>query len=169
MKTIHSTRFLGPCIAFLLTASPTLRAQTFVYPAQGQSPEQQRQDEFECHTWAVEQSGFDPISPSQPTTAPPPREAPQGGLLQGGARGAAGGAAVGAVGGAIGGRPGRGAAIGAAVGGLIGSMQRQDQRSQQQQAQANSQAEQQTIQAQGRDAYERARTTCLTGRGYTVQ
>jgi hypothetical protein len=32
----------------------------FVYPANGQSPEQQAQDKYECHKWAVGQSGFDP-------------------------------------------------------------------------------------------------------------
>ena len=31
-------------------------AQSFVYPAKGQSPEQQKKDEGECHVWAVQQS-----------------------------------------------------------------------------------------------------------------
>ncbi|MDF3931942.1 DUF6515 family protein [Pseudomonas citronellolis] len=30
------------------------------YPAYGQSPQQQAQDHYQCHTWAVGQSGFDP-------------------------------------------------------------------------------------------------------------
>ncbi len=33
----------------------------FVYPAQGQSAEQQATDEYECHRWAVVQSGFNPV------------------------------------------------------------------------------------------------------------
>lgn len=32
----------------------------FAYPRHGQGPEQQRQDEFECHRWAASQTGFDP-------------------------------------------------------------------------------------------------------------
>lgn len=32
----------------------------FVYPAQGQSAELQATDEYECHRWAVSQTGFDP-------------------------------------------------------------------------------------------------------------
>ncbi len=36
--------------------------QTFVYPRQNQSAEQQASDEFECHQWAVKQSGFDPTA-----------------------------------------------------------------------------------------------------------
>ena len=31
-----------------------------VYPARGQSAEQQRSDEYECHGWAVDRAGFDP-------------------------------------------------------------------------------------------------------------
>ncbi len=33
----------------------------FVYPSQGQSAETQATDEYECHRWAVAQSGFDPV------------------------------------------------------------------------------------------------------------
>lgn len=36
--------------------------QLFIYPRQGQSAEQQRADEFECHRWATAQVGFDPSS-----------------------------------------------------------------------------------------------------------
>jgi len=32
----------------------------FVYPQQGQSPEQQSQDQYECHKWSSSQTGFDP-------------------------------------------------------------------------------------------------------------
>jgi hypothetical protein len=35
----------------------------FVYPRNGQSEAQQSQDRFECHQWAVEQTGFDPSEP----------------------------------------------------------------------------------------------------------
>jgi len=32
----------------------------FIYPQNGQSSEQQSSDQYECHQWAVGQSGFDP-------------------------------------------------------------------------------------------------------------
>lgn len=35
----------------------------FIYPKEGQSAEQRSKDEYECHRWAVEQSGFDPTQP----------------------------------------------------------------------------------------------------------
>ena len=34
--------------------------RSFVYPRQGQNAQQQAGDEYECHRWAVTQSGFDP-------------------------------------------------------------------------------------------------------------
>jgi hypothetical protein len=34
----------------------------FVYPSQDQTAEQMAQDERECNTWAVEQSGLDPAT-----------------------------------------------------------------------------------------------------------
>lgn len=35
----------------------------YVYPRQGQSPEQQTRDRRECHSWAVGQTGYDPLNP----------------------------------------------------------------------------------------------------------
>ena len=146
---------------FALAASFSLpviaQQQTFVYPAKGQSPAQQQQDEYQCHQWAVGQTGFDPVNPPpKPGQAPPP---PQGTVL----KSAAGAAIVGtAVAGATGGNRGEGAAIGAVFGGVRGAQkakQQQAQQAAQQQAQA---------QASGPVAYGRARTGCLTGRGYTI-
>jgi hypothetical protein len=34
--------------------------RSFVYPKLGQSAEKQASDEYECHRWAVDQTGFDP-------------------------------------------------------------------------------------------------------------
>ncbi|MGH9897212.1 MAG: hypothetical protein ACREA0_35495 [bacterium] len=31
-----------------------------IYPKKDQSPEQMGKDRYECHVWAVQQSGFDP-------------------------------------------------------------------------------------------------------------
>jgi len=40
--------------------APPAGDATFVYPRNGQSPEQQASDKYECHRWAVDQTGFDP-------------------------------------------------------------------------------------------------------------
>ena len=43
-----------------LFAVTDVAGQQFVYPAKGQSPEQQSRDRYECHRYAVEQTGYDP-------------------------------------------------------------------------------------------------------------
>ena len=149
---------LALSVACLLVDVPGLLAQGVIaYPAQGQSQDQQSRDRYECHMWAVQQTGFDPSQQQAMQNAPPPA-GPQTGVLQGAGRGAA----VGAVGGAIGGNAGKGAAIGAATGALIGGMRRNDQRRQQQ---ANQQSGSSVPQQSN---YNRALQTCLQGRGYTV-
>jgi len=40
-------------------------AEVYAYPKSGQSDEQQSTDRYECHKWAVAQSGFDPTRGSQ--------------------------------------------------------------------------------------------------------
>jgi OmpA family protein len=139
-------------------------ARTFIYPARGQSPQQEQFDRGQCYSWAVQQSGFDPANPQMVTAPPPAPGPPEGGLF----RGAAGGAALGAIGGAIGGNAGEGAAIGAGVGALFGVIRRARWAEEQQKQQQSHMAQQQNAMAQGHAAYNRAFSTCMTGRGYTV-
>lgn len=131
----------------------------YIYPKNGQSDEQQKKDRYECHMWAVKQTGYDPTMPQQSS-------APAGGPSGGGemVRGAGRGAALGAIGGAIGGDAGEGAAIGAGVGGLLGHMRAR--RSMQEQQQAAMQKHNAIDQQLGQ--YDQAYATCLRGRGYTV-
>ncbi len=143
-------------------------AQPYIYPSKGQSQEQQDRDKYECYNWARQQTGFDPTAPSPPPVLPrlPSKaKAPQGGLLQGGARGAA----LGAVGGAIAGDAGKGAAIGAATGAMVGGMRRADQGRSEKQQQRDVASQGGAPATQGRTNYERAQRACLEGRGYTVQ
>ncbi|MBB5425889.1 hypothetical protein QF000_002575 [Paraburkholderia atlantica] len=144
-----------------LTASLSLegiaQSRPIAYPARGQSPQQQQQDEGACYGWAKSNTGIDP---TQVANAPPPPSGPAvggGERVQGAARGAAGGAIIGA----IAGDAGKGAAIGAATGTMVGgSRARQNRRA----AAANSQA-----QTQGAmDTFNRAFAACMSGRGYTV-
>jgi hypothetical protein len=39
---------------------PLVSDELFIYPKNGQSDQQQQTDRYECHRWAVTQSGFDP-------------------------------------------------------------------------------------------------------------
>jgi hypothetical protein len=153
---------------FILLFAGSAVAQSgemYIYPAKGQDKVKQDEDRYDCHSWAVSQTGFDPSKPqaSSPNSyGNQPYRPSQPHVLKGGARGAA----LGAVGGAIAGDAGKGAAAGAAMGGLAGGFRRRDERRQQaSQQQANAQAAQQNQQI----AYNRAMAACLEGRGYTVK
>jgi len=135
-------------------------AQQFVYPAKGQTPEQQKKDEASCHQWAVGQTGFDPTKPAAPAAAAPPPPTTATGTTPGaGVRGAARGAVVGEI---VGGDAGAGAAAGAVA--ARGQSRRQNVAQQQQAAQQQKQA-----QGAQQGAYAKARAACLEGRGYTVK
>jgi hypothetical protein len=46
-----------------VSEQPATPDQLFVYPTKGQSEQQQATDRFQCHSWAVGQTGFDPSKP----------------------------------------------------------------------------------------------------------
>jgi hypothetical protein len=46
-----------------------------VFPAKGQTPEQQGKDESDCYGWAKQQTGYDPVAPPPATLARAPRSA----------------------------------------------------------------------------------------------
>ena len=85
--------------AFALPAAAQTSAP-IVYPAKGQSAEQQTKDQNECSAWAKQSTGIDPatVAATPPPAAPaePPKD-PKGERLRGAARGAAAGAVVGEV------------------------------------------------------------------------
>jgi hypothetical protein len=165
-----TSRWIVPvAIIAVLAGAQALAQQTFVYPARGQSPQQQQKDEFECYQWAAQQSGYDPSRPPPPQAAAPAPSQPAGPAPGSGAQGAVKGAVVGGLIGGIGGRGGEGAAAGAVVGGMA-ARRSSAQRQQQQQAQQQQAAQQQAAAANaaGPDAYNRARAACLNGRGYNV-
>ena len=158
MKRWPRLMIMVSLVALGTVLAGSVSAQLMIYPQRGQSPQQQQQDQGECHVWAMQQSGYNPSAPG----APPPPPPPQGG---GAVSGAAKGAAVGAVGGAIGGNAGKGAAAGAAAGAVFGTMRR-NQENRNYQAQVSAQ-QQQTAGLQAN--YNRALAACMQGRGYTVQ
>lgn len=151
--------------AVLLIAGNGVGQEAIIYPAQGQTQEQLDKDKYECYTWAKQQSGFDPMQQPQATAPPPQQQAPQGGVLRGGARGAL----VGVTAGAIAGDSRKGAQIGAATGALAGGMRRADQQRQQQRANEQYAQQQAAQYAKNRDGYNRANAACLEGRGYSVK
>jgi hypothetical protein len=150
---------------FGFAVGPAVAQELMIYPAKGQSAEQQEKDKFECYGFAKGQSGFDPMAPPTATAPPPAKEAAQGGAGRGALRGALGGAAVGY----IAGDTKKGAKIGGVGGGLVGGMRRQDQKAREKHN--REQWEQQQVQqyTANRNNYNRAYAACLEGRGYTVR
>lgn len=147
---------------------PTLaQIGMIIYPAGGQSADQQKADEAACTQWAEAQTGLrlqaGGVNVDSAAQAAQQRaaQATQGAAVAGAARGAAGGAIIGA----IAGDAGEGAAIGAiagAVGGRRAKRRAEAQAAQQGAAQAQA-ANQQAV-----DTFKRAAGVCLEGRGYTV-
>lgn len=158
-QVLPKTTFLLAVCFLVSLFSVQAGADMFVYPAKGQPPEQQKQDEYSCHQWAVQQTGFDPTK-TQTTAAPPPASNSRKPL-----KGAAGGALMGLGIGSLSGNAGKGAAIGAAVGGVAGAAS-QGKKTQQQQA---AQQQEQAYLNSQMDRYNQARRACLEGRGYSVK
>src|SRR5580693_1896554 len=160
---------LSACVApppprvVTVPAPPPMRI--FVYPAHGQSPEQTERDRYECHTWAVQQTGVDP---SRSDASPYERVVVQPSTPPG--ANAVGGAIAGAIiGGIIGGprNAGAGVILGGATGAIIGSAA--DANAQQQARATQQQINMSAAEGRARaDAYRRAIGACLQGRGYTV-
>jgi hypothetical protein len=166
-----ATLSLGACVGPQVIeepprAAPVPDTRVYVYPAAGQSEAQLERDRYECHVWAVKQTGFDPSSPQvaphqrvQVVAAPPP------------GTNAVAGAATGAFLGAVTSGPrdsGAGMLLGAVAGAIIGS--------------AADDANQRAAAASRRNAsepyydleqqagnYRRAMGACLQGRQYTIK
>ncbi len=138
-----------------LGLSSTVSAAQIVYPANGQSTEQQKMDEEECSTWAMENSGYDPSESPPATETNSDPSGPSGARL----RGAAKGALIGEIADED---TGDAAAIGAVLG---GSRERRANRKSSQQAQTTTDSSQNT----GQTTYDKARAACLEGKGYSVK
>ena len=149
---------------------PAPNTQVYAYPQQGQTPEQTDRDRYDCHEWAVKQTGFDPSAPGTPphdrvvvASGPPPGTNTAIGAVAGALLGAviAGprDAGFGAVAGGI---------TGAAIGSTGDAANAEAQRDQVRAIRAQD-ARQAAIIDQKATNYRRAISACLEGRGYTVK
>jgi hypothetical protein len=151
-------------------APASLPTQVYYYPKAGQTTEQQSRDHYECYTWAVNRTGFDPAQSSIPTDQrvrvvpmPPPGHdtatlAIAGavlGALIGGPRHAAGGALIGAAGGAI--------------AGAASDSARQESALQREESYAARDRARNTGSNASALGFRRAMSACLEGRGYSVR
>ena len=137
----------------------------FIYPAKGQSADQQQEDEHACYQWAETNTGLTLVAGQVDAEAAgkaAAKSAGQGSVAKGAATGTAAGLAIGA----IRGNAGKGAAIGAVAGSLRGvragsnAKKAAGQSGAQQAVQANQQAV---------DQFKKAASACLEARGYSVR
>jgi hypothetical protein len=147
----------------------------YVFPTEGQTPEQQSTDEASCYNWAVQNTGTDPFDlQKQAQQQLQQSEQAQQQIDQAGqgagAKGAVGGAAVGALVGEIASDDaGKGAAYGAAAGVIAGrraSRRAKDQASQEVEKQTQ-QAQQATGEQMGN--FKKAFSVCLEAKKYMVK
>jgi hypothetical protein len=165
----QAQRIIIVAVAVIALLMPsTLVAQTqqsissslkvFVYPAKGQSSQQQNMDEGECYAWAKQQTGIDTVAVAGTPTQQGGAAAGGGERLAGAATGAIGGAAIGA----IAGDAGKGAAIGAISGVMLGGRKaRQNKVAKEQQAEQ--------AKASSMQQFNKAFGVCMEARGYTVK
>ena len=178
MMTLTVAARIALVSSALALASAAVAQTLVIYPAKGQTAQQQSKDEGECQIWAKQNTGIDPLalasSASQPApvAAAPAQPAESGQRVKGAARGAAAGAVVGAVAGDA----GKGAAIGATAGTVAGGARKREAgrqaeaANQQAQAQAQQQAQAKSSNTQAQLAtFNKAYSACLEGRGYSVK
>lgn len=145
---------------------PPPNTTVYAYPQQGQSPDQQSRDRYECSMWAVHQTGFDPSAPNVP---------PQDRVVASGPpRGT--GTAIGAIAGAVIGAAispewdrGAGAVFGGLTGAMIGTASDASREQQNEMEMSEQEREQAVAMAQKASDYRRALSACLSGRGYSVK
>jgi hypothetical protein len=152
-----------------------VQTNIYAYPTNGQTAEQQDRDRYDCFQWAIQETGFDPSSPSVPpheriqVVSGPPAVPPGAGVATGAVTGAVLGALI-----APPWRAGTGALVGAVLGGVIGGAAESAQDAQAAQAQAQAQ----TVQVQRQQSaqlerkagdFKRAASACLEARGYSVR
>jgi len=147
--------------ALLFSAGTALASELYIYPAKGQSSEQQDKDKFECYNWAKNDTGFDPMAVPTTSTAPPSGQTKSGGAV----KGALGGAALGA----IFGSSSKTTKRSAAAGGLIGGVRQSSSNRQVEQNRQQWEQQESSRYANNRNNYNRAYSACLEGRGYTVK
>jgi len=149
------------CLLTVLVAGQAMAQELYIYPAKGQSAEQQDKDKFECYNWAKNDTGFDPMALPTTSSAPPSGQKKSGGA----AKGALGGAVLGG----ILGDSGKSAKRGALAGGLIGGVRQSSQNTRTEQKRADWEQQESANYANNRNNYNRAYSACLEGRGYTVK
>lgn len=137
-----------------------------IFPAKGQTAEQQEKDQTDAYTWATQQTGWDPYQAygelaKKGDVAADTADASRGSAV----KGAVGGALLGLAIGAIADDAGKGAAIGATAGGLTRGMRGRQVR---QEASAGVSAGAEEYKRKFQD-WDKHFVVAMEGKGYTIK
>lgn len=157
------SRAVSVALGGILLTCPAIAAVDLaklqVTPQRGQSADQARRDRYECHNWAVAQTGQLPPAAPPPNQTSEPDKAKRAEMIYRIVSGAAIGASIGGIASAVQNEYGGEAVLaGAAIGGAVGAGT----------GAAKQRKEEKAAAAAGPDDYLRALTACLEGRGYSV-
>jgi hypothetical protein len=144
--------------------------QVFMYPKLGQSPMQQDRDRYECHMWAMGQTGYDPSLPPLPVRRYT-RVQPVPPIGYDTAALGFTGALLGAIIGGYHHAP-EGALIGGAIGAMTGIVSDSSRAEAARRIEADQNRQNEAYDDRMEDrasAYRRAMAACLEGRGYSVK
>ena len=137
-------------------------ARPYIYPMNGQGPDQIERDRYDCYVSAVQQTGFDPSRPGRSYQEVVVAPAPGAGT----ATGAVGGAILGSL--LAGPRSaGLGFLLGGATGAIVGSAADANAQAQSAQTQALV-SERRAAELDRQQQFQRADSACLGARGYSV-
>jgi hypothetical protein len=163
---MSSSRAVGALLGVALAGAAALNApanaaedlsKLQVIPQRGQSADQARRDRYECHNWAVAQTGESPISAPARDHAEPSSEEKHAERVNRVLSGVMIGAGLGGLVSATQNEdPANGILAGAAVGAAIGAATGREKEPKEQ------------PKAAGPSNYLRALTACMEGRGYSV-
>lgn len=135
----------------------------FVYPAEAQTKEKQEQDDYQCFSWAKDETGHDPMTDRKAETVAAKKPGMNGSGVKGALRGAARGAILGEV-------FDDDAGKGAEIGGTLGVMQgRKKSRANAQQAAASANQNNAAAFSEEQTNFKKAMSICLEARGYSVK
>jgi hypothetical protein len=155
---LRASLLAGALSAIAIAASAgaaTDLAELQVAPQRGQSAEQARRDRYECHNWAVEQTGVVPQAAPAEDEADNDQRARRAERIDRVLRGAAIGAGIGGLVRSVQRKnPSNGVLAGAAVGAAVGA------------STVRTQGE--SVEDEESNEYLRALSACLEGRGYSV-
>jgi len=158
VPTIRKQSFIVLALIFYFV-NHSAHSDIHAYPSKGQTHEQQNKDKWQCHQWATEQTGIDPISMAEKEIKPP--ESPSDSVASGAKKGLFHGLIAGEI---RGGNFAQSVPMGTGIGALMTLRRHRKEMEKQHQEYVQAHNER----AAKLKTYDKTYGVCMKGRGYTV-